>query len=107
MTSTPSMPAIESSSGLVTCASITSDEAPISRVVTVTTGSSMRGDSRTARRSKDTRPMSTIISDITVASTGRRIEVSEMRMARARPVSAPGRAAPRRCHRGRAARRRG
>ena len=32
MMSTPSMPAIESSSGLVTCDSITSDDAPTSRV---------------------------------------------------------------------------
>ena len=52
--STPSMPAMESSSGLVTCDSMTSDEAPTSLVVTVTTGSSMRGYSRTASRSKDT-----------------------------------------------------
>ncbi len=80
MMSTPSMPAMESSSGLVTCDSMTSDDAPTSLVVTVTTGSSMRGYSRTDSRSKDTTPMSTIISDITVAKTGRRIEVSEMRM---------------------------
>jgi len=36
MMSTPSMPAIESSSGLVTCDSMTSDEAPSSRVLTLT-----------------------------------------------------------------------
>ena len=52
--STPSMPAIESSSGLVTCDSMTSDDAPISRVLTVTTGSSMRGYSRTDSRVNET-----------------------------------------------------
>ena len=77
MMSTPSMPAIESSSGLVTCDSITSDEAPIKRVLTLTTGSSMRGYSRNDRRSNETRPISTINSDSTVASTGRRIETSD------------------------------
>jgi hypothetical protein len=46
-------------------------------VLTVTTGSSMRGYSRTVSRWNDTRPISTISSDITVASTGRRIEVSD------------------------------
>ncbi len=53
-TSTPSMPAMESSSGFVTCDSMTSDDAPISLVFTVTTGSSMRGYSRTASRLYDT-----------------------------------------------------
>ena len=77
MMSTPSMPAIESSSGLVTCDSITSDDAPVRRVVTLTTGSSMRGYSRTCRRNTETAPMSTSSSDITVAKTGRRIEISE------------------------------
>ena len=48
--STPSMPAMESSSGLVTCDSITSEDAPTSVVATVTTGSSMLGYSRTCRR---------------------------------------------------------
>jgi hypothetical protein len=47
MMSTPSMPAMESSSGLVTCDSMTSDDAPSSRVLTLTSGSSMRGYSRT------------------------------------------------------------
>jgi hypothetical protein len=69
---------------------MTSDEAPTSLVVTVTTGSSMRGYSRTARRSKDTRPTSRIISDITVAKTGRRIEISEMRMAFGSPADESG-----------------
>jgi hypothetical protein len=46
-TCTPSMPAIESSSGLVTWLSMTSELAPARRVETVTTGSSMRGYSRT------------------------------------------------------------
>ena len=39
--------AIESSSGLVTCDSMTPDQAPSSRVLTLTRGSSMRGYSRT------------------------------------------------------------
>ena len=47
MTSTPSMPASESSSTLVICDSITSLEAPAKRVSTVTTGSSIFGYSRT------------------------------------------------------------
>ena len=46
MMSTPSMPAMESSSGFVTWDSITSDEAPSSEVLTLTSGSSMRGYSR-------------------------------------------------------------
>jgi hypothetical protein len=46
MMSTPSMPAMESSSGLVTCDSMTSDDAPSSVVLTLTSGSSMRGYSR-------------------------------------------------------------
>jgi hypothetical protein len=74
------MPAIESSKGLVTCDSMTSLDAPISRVLTVTTGSSMRGYSRKLRRWNETSPTSNSISDITVAKTGRRMEISEIRM---------------------------
>ena len=98
MMSTPSMPAIESSSGLVTCDSMTSDDAPVSTVLTVTTGSSMRGYSRSERRLNDTRPTSTISSDITLASTGRRIEVSDSFM-RASRGSDGRRGAARRCPR--------
>ena len=78
--SMPSMPAIESSSGLVTWDSITSDDAPISRVLTVTTGSSMRGYSRTASLPYDTAPTSITINDSTDANTGRRMEISDKRM---------------------------
>ena len=49
--STPSMPESESSMILVTCDSTTSAEAPRYSVATLTIGSSMRGYSRTARRS--------------------------------------------------------
>jgi hypothetical protein len=63
----------------VICDSITSDDAPISRVDTVTTGSSIFGYSRTDKRSKDTKPIKMISSDSTVASTGRRMDVSAMR----------------------------
>ena len=48
--STPSIPARESSSTLVICDSITSADAPGYRVPTLTTGSSIFGYSRTARR---------------------------------------------------------
>ena len=80
MMSTPSMPAIESSSGLVTCDSMTSEEAPMSRVLTLTSGSSMRGYSRRLSWLNDTRPIRISSSDITLASTGRRIDVSEIFM---------------------------
>ena len=76
MTSTASMPAIESSSGLLICDSITSAEAPGYRTVTVTTGSSIFGYSRTASRLKLTAPTSRISRDKTVANTGRRMETS-------------------------------
>ena len=49
-TSTPSIPAIESSSALVTCDSMISADAPVYRVSTLTTGRSILGYSRTARR---------------------------------------------------------
>ena len=54
MTSTPSMPARESSSVLVTCDSTTSVDAPARRVLTVTTGSSILGYSRTVSRLNET-----------------------------------------------------
>src|SRR5574343_585196 len=76
ITSTASMPAIESSSGLVTWVSITSAEAPGYFTLTVTVGSSILGYSRTDRRSKLTAPTSRISSDMTTASTGRRMETS-------------------------------
>ncbi len=88
--STPSMPAMESSSGLVTCDSITSDEAPTSLVLTVTTGSSIRGYSRTLSLVYDTAPTSNSISDITVANTGRRMEISDSFMALAPFFQASG-----------------
>src|SRR6476661_552827 len=76
MTSTASMPAIESSRGLVTWDSITSEEAPAYRTLTVTMGSSIFGYSRTARRVKLTAPTSSTSSDSTVANTGRRMAIS-------------------------------
>ena len=76
MTSTPSIPAIESSSGLVTWDSITSADAPAYLTLTVTTGSSILGYSRTVKRLKLTAPISTINSESTVANTGRRMEIS-------------------------------
>ena len=78
--STPSMPAMASSSGLVICDSITSEEAPVRRVLTVTRGSSMRGYSRTESWLNETAPTSTISSDITLAKTGRRMVISETRI---------------------------
>ena len=50
MISTPSMPDSESSSTFVTCDSTTSADAPRYVVLTLTTGSSMRGYSRTDSR---------------------------------------------------------
>ena len=82
MTSTPSIPASESSSTLVTCASTTSLDAPAKRVVTVTTGSSILGYSRTDRPLNDTAPTSIMSKESTVANTGRRIEVSASCMVR-------------------------
>ena len=76
MTSTPSMPASESSSVLVTCDSMTSLEAPAKRVCTETVGSSIFGYSRTVSSLNDTQPTSRISSDSTLANTGRRIEIS-------------------------------
>jgi hypothetical protein len=76
ITSTPSMPATESSITFVTCDSTTSLEAPTSRLETVTTGSSILGYSRTLSRLNDTRPINRISRDSTVANTGRRTEIS-------------------------------
>ena len=76
ITSTPSIPASESSSTLVTWPSITSLEAPPNRVCTLTTGSSIFGYSRTDSRLNETAPIRTISSDNTVAKTGRRMDVS-------------------------------
>ena len=76
ITSTASMPAIESSSGLVTCDSITSADAPAYLTLTVTTGSSIFGYSRIDSLVKLTRPISTTSRDSTVANTGRRIDSS-------------------------------
>src|SRR5690606_6867866 len=78
-TSTPSMPAIESSSGLVTCVSMMSGEAPRYFVETVTVGSSIFGYSRTWSLEYETRPSRTMTSDSTVANTGLRMQVSESR----------------------------
>src|SRR5436190_14655001 len=58
MTSTPSMPEIESSRTLVTWLSITSAEAPRYTVSTLTTGSSVLGYSRTAMRVYEIAPIS-------------------------------------------------
>ena len=61
ITSTPSMPASESSSSFVTCDSTTSADAPRYVVLTLTTGSSMRGYSRTDSRVYEMRPISRMI----------------------------------------------
>ncbi len=76
ITSTASIPAIESSSGLVTWDSITSAEAPAYLTVTVTTGSSILGYSRTDSLVKLTAPIKSTSKDSTVANTGRRMETS-------------------------------
>ena len=76
MTSTASMPAIESSKVLAICDSMTSADAPGYRTLTVTTGSSIFGYSRTDKRVKLTAPINTTSKDKTVARTGRRMEVS-------------------------------
>src|SRR6476619_1522321 len=76
ISSTPSMPASESSSGFVTCDSTTSAEAPRYVVLTLTTGSSIRGYSRTESRVYEIRPISRMISDSTVANTGRLMQIS-------------------------------
>jgi len=76
ITSTPSMPANESSSGLVTCDSTTSADAPRYVTATLTTGSSIRGYSRTESRVYEMRPISTMMSDSTVAKTGRLMHIS-------------------------------
>jgi hypothetical protein len=81
ITSTASMPAMESSSGLVTCDSMTSADAPAYFTLTVTTGSSIFGYSRIDSLVKLTIPISKTSSDSTVAKTGRRMETSESFMA--------------------------
>jgi hypothetical protein len=73
---TPSIPAIESSSGWVICDSMTWGLAPLYTVRTETTGVSIFGYSRTDSREKQIAPSSTIIRLITVASTGRRMQIS-------------------------------
>ena len=76
ISSTPSMPASESSSGFVTCDSTTSADAPRYVTLTLTTGSSIRGYSRTDSRVYEIRPISRMISDRTVAKTGRLMQIS-------------------------------
>src|SRR5215470_5997003 len=73
----PSIPDSESSSGCVMALSITCAVAPLYTVRTDTTGGSMFGYSRTAMRVKDRAPTSTMMRLITVASTGRRMEMSD------------------------------
>ncbi len=73
---TPSMPAIESSSGWVICDSMTCGLAPLYTVRTETIGVSIFGYSRTVSRSKEITPSSTTIRLITVANTGRRMHSS-------------------------------
>jgi hypothetical protein len=67
---------MESSSGLETWLSTTSADAPGYLTVTVTTGSSIFGYSRTDSLLKLTAPISTTSRDNTVAKTGRRMEIS-------------------------------
>src|SRR5512145_163431 len=76
---TPSIPAIESSSGCVICDSITCGLAPLYTVRTETTGVSIFRYSRTDSREKEIAPISTIMRLITVASTGRRMQSSGSR----------------------------
>ena len=54
--------------------------APLYTVRTDTTGVSIFGYRRTVRRSKEITPMSTIIRLITVAKTGRSMQISGRRM---------------------------
>src|SRR6185295_587910 len=83
MTSMPSMPDSESSSGLVTWDSMISALAPGKRVSTVTTGSSMFGYSRIGRRCQQIRPTSSTIRLSTVANTGRLMQRSARNMSAA------------------------
>ena len=73
MVRTPSMPDSESSSGCVTCDSITCADAPVYTVRTDTTGVSIFGYSRTDNRVNAITPSNTMTRLITVASTGRRM----------------------------------
>src|SRR5690606_4311214 len=85
MNSMPSIPDSESSSGLVTWDSMISALAPLYRVSTVTTGSSMFGYSRTGRRKYEIKPISTTITLRTVAKTGRLMQRSDRNMDESRP----------------------
>src|SRR6185503_9963252 len=78
ITSTPSMPERDSSSGCVIWLSITSALAPRNVVSTETVGSSMLGYSRTERRWNAMRPTSSTTRLITVAKTGRLMVSSEI-----------------------------
>ena len=73
----PSMPDSASSIGVVITLSTTCAVAPLYTVRTDTMGGSIFGYSRTDRRSNEMMPSSTIIKLITVASTGRLIEMSD------------------------------
>ena len=69
----PSMLLISSSRRSVISVSTTDALAPGYTVVTLTTGGSMSGSSRTGRRCKPITPKSTMARLIIVASTGRRM----------------------------------
>ena len=75
-TLTPSMPFTWSSRTSVTEVSTTSGAAPGNTVVTETIGGSIDGSSRLVSRSRLIPPKSRITSDITVASTGRSMQIS-------------------------------
>ena len=58
-------------------------------MLTLTTGSSIRGYSRTASRVYEIRPTSSTISDSTVAKTGRRMQISGSCMAMETAAGSP------------------
>jgi hypothetical protein len=69
----PSTPLTAASIGSVIWDSTTSAEAPRYEVDTEMFGGSSDGNSRTPRKEKPSRPKSTIVIDMTIARTGRRI----------------------------------
>src|SRR5262245_40562961 len=91
ITSMPSMPESESSSGLVTWDSMISALAPGKPVSTVTTGSSIFGYSRIGKRCQQMRPTRSTIRLNTVAKTGRLMQRSARNMSAARLRAAAAR----------------
>ena len=69
----PSTPLTAASIGSVIWLSMTSAEAPRYEVETEMFGGSRDGNSRTPRKENPSSPKRTIVIDITIASTGRRM----------------------------------